>query len=174
VTFVYVSKDNKFGLLHSHTKVIPPEGQACDAEIVGLLSDKINGNVDGKIDSPPNPFNCLFVFVAPILAPVVLKSLMPSHPTQSTSPMEHPPTPTPSWASLVPPAFVNLPVLLPVPTGTALPISKSIAHGIPAPPEGKNWWPPFLFWMECIHYLFKRNNGNPVTSTAPKLSLCWW
>jgi hypothetical protein len=65
------------------------------------------------------------------------------------------------------PAFVNLPVLLPVPTGTALPLSKSIAQGIPAPPEGKNWWPPLLFWMECICYLFERNNGNPVTSTAP-------
>jgi hypothetical protein len=37
----------------------------------------------------------------------------------------------PSRVSLV---FVNLPVLLPVPTGMALPISKSIAHGIPAPP----------------------------------------
>jgi hypothetical protein len=49
VTFVYVSTDNKFGVLHSHTKVIPPEGMACHAEIVGLLSDKINGNIAGKI-----------------------------------------------------------------------------------------------------------------------------
>jgi hypothetical protein len=65
------------------------------------------------------------------------------------------------------PAFVTLPVLFPVPPGKALPTSKSIADGIPPPPEGKNWWPPLLFWMECIRYLFERNNGRPVTSTAP-------
>jgi hypothetical protein len=133
VMFIYVSKDNTFGVLHSHTKVIPPEGQACDAEIVGLLSHKINGNVAGKIDIPPNSFKCFFVSIAPLtaFARAALKSLTQSQLIQSTSSMEHLPTPMPSRVSLV---FVNLPVLLPVPTGMALPISKSIAHGIPAPP----------------------------------------
>jgi hypothetical protein len=39
---------------------------ACDSEIVGLLSDKINGNVAGKIDNPHNPFDRFFVSMAPI------------------------------------------------------------------------------------------------------------
>jgi hypothetical protein len=68
VTFVYVSTENKFGVFHSHTKVIPPGGQACDAVTVGLLSDKINGNVAGKIEVPmaSNPFNRFFFSIAPI------------------------------------------------------------------------------------------------------------
>jgi hypothetical protein len=174
VTFVYVSKDNKFGVLHSHTKVIPPEGQACDAEIVGLLSDNINGNVAWKIESPPNPFNHFFVSVTPMdrirkNGLEVIDAITPDtiHKPDGTSTNTNAELGFPGAVDDGLPAFANLPVLLPVPTGTALPLSKSIAQGIPAPPEGKNWWPPLLFWMECIRYLFERNNGNPATSTAP-------
>jgi hypothetical protein len=141
VTFVCVSKDNKFAVFHSHTKATPPEGLPSDARIVGLWSDKINGNLAGKIESPPVPFERFFVSVAPMDRACasgfdVIETITPDsiHKLNGTSTNTNAKLGFPGAMDDGLPAFVALPFLLPVPTGMALPISKSIAHGIPAPP----------------------------------------
>jgi hypothetical protein len=139
-----------------------------------LLNCYPTGSMAMKIESPPNPFNRFFVSDAPmdrirengfgVIDAITLDTIHKPDGTSTSTNAEL------GFHGAVDdgfPAFVFLPVLLPVSTGTALPLSKSIAQGIPAPPEGKNWWPPLLFWMECIRYLLERNNGIPVTSTAP-------
>jgi hypothetical protein len=163
VTFVYVSTDNKFGVFHSHTKVIPPGGQACDAETVGLLSDKINGNVAGKIEVPmaSNPFNCFFVSIAPIdhiksSGFDVIEAITPDmiHMPDGTSTNTNAKLGFRGAMDEGLPAFVTLPVLFPVPPGKALPTSKSIADGIPPPPVGKKLVaaPPLLDGMNPLSF----------------------
>jgi hypothetical protein len=124
VTFVYVSRENKFGVFHSHTKVIPPGGQACDAVTVGLLSDKINGNVAGKIEVPmaSNPFNRFFVSIAPIdriksSGFDVIEAVTPDviHKPDGTSTNTNAELGFPGAMDEGLPAFVTLPVLFPVP-----------------------------------------------------------
>ncbi|KAG7347849.1 hypothetical protein IV203_016554 [Nitzschia inconspicua] len=152
--------------------VIPEGGNADNLQLVGLLSDRINGNIAARHDRE-NPLDGFVVSIASIArirenSFVALENVTPDavHKTSTNSNDE---LGFPGAMDDDLPAFVLLPEMMPVPLGYSLPISAKISNGVPPPPAGKAWWPPLPFWMEAMHYLFKHNGGKPVTTPTNNL-----